>query len=205
MGPGTLARRALVTVITLVVGAAVALGAFALAGPALFGATTDSRNTQIVNSITREQQVVLVSLGIQGISQKNKQGEIFGIEIPGADRAVFLQYDFTAKLGLEGKDVTIEETAENQYLVTIPTFIFIGHGNPSFKTAAQQGGVLSWTVPEIDPVEMINEILDDKAKDQYIQEHEELLRDQAKSFYGNIINGINPEAAVTYQFSSSGA
>jgi hypothetical protein len=32
-----------------------------------------------------------------------------------------------------------------------------------------------------------------------------LLRDQAKSFYGNIINGINPEAAVTYQFSSSGA
>lgn len=205
-GAGKWARRALFTVITLTVGAALALGAtMALSGTPLFGSTSESHNTQIVKSITREEQVVLVGLGIEGISQKNKKGEIFGIEIPGSDRAVFLRYSFTAKLGLEGKDVTVTETGENQYLVSIPQFIFIGHGNPTFETAAQQDGILSWTVPEIDPVEMINEILNDDAKDQYIKANEDLLRDQAKAFYGNIIKGIDPDAEVRFEFRSLGA
>lgn len=205
-GAGNWARRALFTVITLTVGAAIALGAtMVLSGTPLFGSTSDSHNTQIVKSVTREEQVVLVGLGIEGISQKNKKGEIFGIEIPGSDRAVFLRYSFTAKLGLEGKDVTVAETGENRYLVSIPQFIFIGHGNPTFETAVQQDGILSWTVPEIDPVEMINEILNDDAKDQYIKANEDLLRDQAKTFYGNIINGINPDAEVRFEFRSLGA
>lgn len=200
-GVGKLARGALFTVITLVIGAAVALGAMMmLSGTSLFGSQTASSNTQIVKSVTREEQVVLLSLGIEGISQKNTKGEILGIEIPGSERALFLRYSFTAKLGLEGKDVTIEETGENQFLVSIPGFIFIGHDDPTFEMAAQQDGVLSWTTPEIDTIDMINEILSDEAMDQYLQDHEDLLRDQAKAFYGNIINSIDPTVVVTFEF-----
>lgn len=74
-----------------------------------FGAKSETRNTQIINSITRQEQVVLLSLGIQGI-QEEEQSEMrfLGVEVPGSGRASFIQYAFTAKLGIDGADVRIE-------------------------------------------------------------------------------------------------
>lgn len=193
---------ALVIIICLAaVGALGVLGAIdAFPNISLFDTESEARNTQIVNSITRHEQVVLLGLGIQGISEKNARGTLFGMDIPGSERASFIQYDFDAKLGIDGQEVKIEQTGEDSFLVSIPEFIFIGHDDVSFKLAAVNNDVLSWTTPEIDTVEMINNVLNDDTKKQYIDSNEEVLRDQAKAFYTGIITSIDSTIVVEFEF-----
>ena len=182
----------------------VAVGALG-AMPALFGISpfateSESRNTQVIQSITREEQVVLLSLGIQGIDEKNKRGAIWGMKIPGSERASFMQYNFNAKLGIEGKDVRIKQTGEDKFLVSIPDFIFIGHDKPSFRLVTENSGVLSWMTPRIDPVKTINGILNDEVKDKYVDSNNAILRDQAQVFYEGIITSIDSTVDVEFEF-----
>ncbi|WP_216699214.1 hypothetical protein [Arthrobacter sp. H14] len=166
-----------------------------------FGAQPETRNTQVINSITRQEQVVLLSLGIQGIQEENQSAKRFlGVEVPGSGRASFIQYAFNAKLGIDGKDVQIEQIGEDEYLVSIPDFIFIGHDDESFKLVTESNGALSWMTPKIDAVEMINDILNDDAKDQYVDSNEAILRDQATTFYKSIIMSVDSTIDVEFEF-----
>ena len=167
----------------LLLGAVIAFGAFQfLPNMSLLQSTSESRNTQVINAIERKEQVVLLSLGIQGISERKEGRQFLGVDIPGSARASFLQYNFNAKLGVEGEDVTIERTDDNTYRLSIPEFIFIGHDNVSFRMAAEDNGVLSWITPKIDTVDTINQILNDEAQARYVAEHREVLQDQATAF-----------------------
>ncbi len=191
-----------IVLVTLVAGGALMFGlqnVFPNLSP--YQTTSASSNTQIINAIERKEQVVLLSLGIQGISERTAGSKFFGIDIPGSNRASFLQYNFNAKLGLEGKDVKIERTGDNQYRLSLPAFTFIGHDNVSFKLAAESNGVLSWATPQIDPVETINQILNDEARSQYVTANQQILTDQARAFYTGIIRSVDPSAEVTFDFS----
>ena len=122
------------------------------------------------------------------------------MDVPGSGRASFIQYGFNAKLGIDGQEVKIKQTAEDAFLVSIPEFIFIGHDDVNFKAAAVNNDILSWTTPEIDTVEMINNVLNDETKQQYIDSNEEVLRDQAKAFYTGIITSIDSTIVVNFEF-----
>ncbi|MCG6566512.1 hypothetical protein [Tessaracoccus sp. ZS01] len=159
-------------------------------------------SSQVINAISREEQVSLLSLGIQGIAEKNERRTIFGIDVPGSERALCLQYNFNAKLGIDGGDVRIEKTSEDSFTVSIPEFIFIGHNDANFKLVTENSGVLSWVTPEIDAVEMTNQILNDEAQSQYIDANEDLLRDQAEAFYEGIITAIDPSLEVEFEYAS---
>lgn len=185
--------------------AAVVLLAFGadkiFSGLSIFESNSETSHTQIINAVERKEQVVLLSLGIQGISEKSAgRSAFFGVEIPGSERASFIQYTFNAKLGIEGKDVDIEQTADGDYLVQIPEFKFIGHDNVSFQLVAENNGVLSWVTPEIDSLEMVNNILSADDQEQYIASNEEMLRGQAEAFYSRIITSIAPAAQVSFDF-----
>jgi hypothetical protein len=183
-------------------GAAAALAvAQAFPGFGLFGVKSETRTTQIVNAVTREQQVALLSLGIQGITKK-EQGRIniLGVEVPGSERAVFMQYGFTAKVGIDGKSVRITPKGEKEYIVSVPKFLFIGHSDEHFELAVENNGVLSWTSPEIDKLEMINALLNDQAQLAYIEQNRETLKDQAKSFYSGIIASVDPTISLSFEF-----
>lgn len=198
--------KALKYIAILALGAIIAVvvvigGPKVLPSLAFFSSDTEDTDSQIVNSVTREQQVVLLSLGIQGLSEKDSDSKIFGVSVPGSDRTTFLQYSFTAKLGIEGQDVTIEPTGDNSYLVTIPEFTFIGVDEPTYKLAAEDNGVLSWVTPDIDTTYMINDILNDSTKQQYIEANKDTLEDQAKVFYTNIIMGVDPTVTVEFAYS----
>ncbi len=161
---------------------------------------SESRDTQIINSVTREQQVVLLSLGIQGISEKTENSTIFGIDVPGSTRASFVQYSFSAKLGINGADVHVVSSGEDSYRLIIPEFVFIGHDDESFRLVAEDNGALSWVTPRIDAVEVVNSILDDEGREQYTQDNLDILEDQAETFYSGIISSIDPAASVTFEF-----
>lgn len=48
---------------------------------------------------------------------------------------------------------------------------------------------------------MINTILNDDARGQYIAQNNELLRDQTQVFYSSIIRGIDPTITLEFKFS----
>lgn len=168
----------------------------------LFGVGPSERNTQVIESVTREEQVALVSLGIQGIEEETDRMTVplLQAHVPGSERATFVQYSFTAKLGLDGDDVEIVQTGEDAFRVSVPDFIFIGHDDEDFRLVTENNGVLSWLTPEIDELAMVNSILNDEAKEQYINSHEDLLKAQTESFYGGIITSVDPSVTVEFDF-----
>lgn len=188
-------------VVGLIVGGIVALWA-ANAFPQLtpFGTETTKKDTQVINAVTRVQQIALVSLAIEGINEDRTNSQLFGIDVPGSDRVTFIRYSFDAKLGLDGKDVVVTQTGEHSFEIELPRFIFIGHDNVGFEVAAESNGVLSWVTAEIDPLEIVNEVLDDEAQVQYLAKNSELLREQAESFYRSLVVSVDPAATVTFVF-----
>ncbi|MBB1511212.1 hypothetical protein H5399_01120 [Tessaracoccus sp. MC1627] len=198
------AKKLVIPILAIVVAVVLAVGAFAAGQltPKLFalGSESESTDTRVIQSITREEQVVLLSLGIQGISEKTERMTFLGVDVPGSNRASFVQYSFNAKLGIDGRDVRIDPIGEKKYRISIPEYIFIGHSNEDFKLVAENNGALSFITPENDPVEMINNILSEDTQAEYIANNEEILREQAVMFYSGIITGIDPEISITYDF-----
>ena len=192
---------AVVLVLGLVIGAGMAVWAkdtfFTL--PAS-GTVSETTRTELIHSITRQEQVVLVSLGIQGISTKKDISVLFGADVPWSDRTSFIQYSFNAKLGIDSKGIDVRKRGENKFLVSIPKFIFIGHSDEEFALIAENNGVLSFVTPEIDKVDMINKILNSDAKSEYISANEEILKDQAKAFYTSLISSIDPSLTIEFDF-----
>lgn len=166
------------------------------------GIDSESHDSQVIHAIERTQEVSLLSLGIQGIKEEDQSAEIFGKSIPGTGEKVFLQYNFDAKLGIDGAEVKVTKTGKNAYLISVPEFIFIGYDEPTFKVAIEDGGVLSWATPDIDKVEMVNEILNDDARQTYIASNEELLEEQTRTFYDSLITSIDPAVVTTFEFRS---
>lgn len=183
------------------VGAAAAVGATQFM-PNLFAAgKTEVHTSEIISAVTREEQVVLLSLAIQGISVKDQGPTKFmGVDVPGSERASFLEYSFKAKVGLDGRSVRIERAGEKGYVVTIPKFIFIGHSDEKFRVAAERNGALSFASAPIDSMAMVNTLLGDESQQGYIDSNVEVLKAQAQSFYTGIIAGIDPEASLRFEF-----
>lgn len=168
------------------------------------GVSSESRSRQVIASVMEEEQVVLLGLGIQGVERQDAAGNVFGVKIPGTGKSSFIQYSFIAKLGIEGKDVRVVELSPDRYRVSIPAFVFIGHDKIELEPAVEAGGVLSWTIPKIDEVEMVNRILSAENQASYIEKNEEALRNQARTFYTRIITSIDPDAFVEFEFDSAG-
>ena len=166
----------------------------------VFTTSTEVINTQVVSSVSLDEQVALMGLGVQGVEQKRENTKFFGLEIPGSERAAFVQYSFTAKLGIEGEDVKITQTGDKQFRISIPGFIFIGLENPKLELLVEDNGILSAVTPEIDQLEIANHVLGDDAKATHIAKNTELLESQAKSFYTSIVHSIDPEVALEFEF-----
>lgn len=208
-GSKPMARRLIrwaLLIISLLLASSLALGAFTVAKNqgllSPFGIESESHDSQVVNAIERTEEVSLVSLAIQGIKEKAESAKLFGKRVPGTSEKVFLQYNFNAKLGVDGADVRVVKTGKSAYRVAVPKFKFIGYDKPTFKVAAVDGSVLSWAAPDVDQVEMINEILNGAAQQTYLKSYDEELKSQTKTFYDTLITSIDPAAVTTFEFMS---
>jgi hypothetical protein len=167
-----------------------------------FGIVSEGDDSQVVQAIERTQEVSLLKLSVQGISDRRESGTIFGQTIPFSEEAVYLQYNFDAKLGFDGSRVHVARVGTNTYRVSVPEFGFIGYSDPTFELAVEDDGVLSFITPDVDQVEMVNEILDGDAQAEYLDQNRSLLEDQTKVFYDSLINSVDPTAKTEYEFSS---
>lgn len=160
-------------------------------------------SSQVIESLKREDQIVLLSLGVQDIKSDTKNSATFAnIEIPGSTRQLTIQYKFNAKLGIEGKDVGISETGSNEYTITIPEFSFIGYENLSYGVLKDENGLLSWFTPEIEESAMINLVLSENAQQQYVDAQQEILQEQAAEFYSEIVQSTDPEIELKFKYSN---
>lgn len=170
---------------------------------------TESRDTQVIRSITREEQVILLSAGMADVKEENGNGlSVFGLfNIPGTERHMLVRYEFDAKLGIEGRDVKITSTSDNTYRVTIPEFKFLGYENPDISIAENTNGPLSWTTPEIDREKLVESVLSDEMVSSSIEGFRPVLEEQARAFYSAIITSIDPEITLDFEFggATSGA
>ena len=161
---------------------------------------TESRSSQVIQSVNRQEQVVLLSLGIQGVEKIDSQGRWGEWVIPGTEVKAFLPYEFMAHLGIDGGKVNIEQRGENHFIITIPEFTMIGHDKVRFDELIVTGGVLSGLAEKIDQSEITNRILSDEHKVEYISKHEEILKSQANRFYSRIVTGIDPLATLEFEY-----
>lgn len=175
-------------------------GVMATGGLPVAGTKEESRTSKVINSITRTQDVVLVSLGIQGITEETLNSTLFGWQVPGGGRTLFLQYSYAAKLGIDGSLVQIQPTGDSSIRIVIPEFKFLGHDDATFKVVVERNGVLSMVTPEIDTAQVITKILNDETKREQVQANDALLRDQARAFYSGIVTGVDPDMNVTFEF-----
>ena len=187
----------------LLVGIVAAAGIFGvttlwLASP--FSHTTQSRSTQVVEALERKKDVVVLNLSVTAVDDDQTNLKFYGLDVPGSDRATFLRYTFDAKLGFAGADVTIQETGENEILVSIPKFAFIGYDNFDSEIAAEENGLLSWLTPAIDDREMAEKFLNDDTRQEYVTRNTVLLEEQAQTFYTDIVTAIDPTIALEFEF-----
>lgn len=193
-------------VLTVVVGALAFFGgsAWALKNTPILDDLVEveivSNDEKIITAVERQEQLVLLSTNVQGLSEERVNRTLLGRTLIGSERTQFLQYSYRAKFGIEGSDVTISETDENQYLIMVPEFVFIGHDSEQFKTAIEDNGALSWATPEIDTARTITSILDAETKAEQINENRDLLEDQTRAFYVGIIHSIDEQAEIQFEF-----
>lgn len=182
-------------------GAAFAFGGLnALALSSLFTSSSNERDSQVVQSVTRIEEVALLSLYIEGVARDESNGEILGVAIPASEKTTLIQYKFDAKLGIDGSQVKIEPTGPGSFRVTIPEFIRIGVSDPVFEDALESDNALSWLAPPAVQTRMINNILSDENKQKYISQNEAALKEQAKAFYSGIIASVDPEITIAFEF-----
>lgn len=182
-------------------GAAFAFGGLnALALGSLFTSNSNERDSQVMQSVTRVQEVALVSLHIEGVARHESNGEILGVTVPASEKTTLIQYKFDAKIGIDGSQVKVESTGPESYRVTIPEFIGIGFDDPVFEDPLESSEALSWLTPSAVQTRMINNILSNENKQKYITQNEAALKEQAKVFYSEIIASVDPEIDIAFEF-----
>lgn len=162
-----------------------------------------SHQSEAITALERQEQIVLLSTSTQGLMEGKKYTNLFGRKLPGSSRTQFLQYSYRAKLGIEGSEVDIEQVGENRYLVSVPSFVFIGYEDPHVETVVEQWGALSFATAQIDTTESINRILDPEMKTGHIEDNLEILQDQTRVFSTGIIHGIDGDIELDFEFKKS--
>lgn len=192
----------LITVLVVVgTGAAFALGGLnALALSSFFTSSSNERDSQVVQSVKRVQEVALLSLHIEGVARHESSGEILGVAVPATEKTTLIQYKFDAKLGIDGSQVKIEATGPESFRVAIPQFIGIGFDDPVFEDPLESNNALGWLAPPAVQTQMINNLLSDENKQKYISQNAAALKEQAKVFYSEIIATVDPDVTVDFEF-----
>lgn len=189
-----------VVILILVVGAAVA---GVLIGR-LMGAT-EERSTQVVRSVKLEEEVILLSAGIADVKERREDQKFFGLfDIPGTEREMFVKYEFDAKFGIDGAQVEIDQTGDKEYRITIPEFEYLGSDDPDFESATETNGILSWSTPQIDKFEFVENVLTPEAVAEHLEGFRPMLKLQAEAFYSRIVTSIEPDAELVFVFAGDG-
>ena len=156
------------------------------------------KNEQVVTSIEKEEQTVLLALGVQGISEAKGIPPAILADIPLLQKARYMQYSMTAKLGLDSVD--IRATADHEFLVRVPAFIWIGADEMRIERVIDSDGVLSAITTQSRQTEQFNAIIDEELKNKHLAANQAGLRDQTEYYFTKLARSIDPDAVLIFEF-----
>lgn len=156
------------------------------------------KNTQVVTSIEKTEQTALLELGIQGISEAKGIPPAALKDFPLLQKARYMQYSMTAKLGVD--EVKVEATDDHEFLVTVPPFIWIGYDDLEIERVIGDDGMLSALTTQVSEYEQFNSIVDQELKQKHLAGNQQALRDQATHYFTKMATSIDPSAMLTFQF-----
>jgi hypothetical protein len=189
-------------IVALVIGALVTGVAAGILTPtwlaSALGPQTPIRNEQVVTSIEKEEQTVLLSLGVEGISEAEGIPPTILKDFPVLAKARYMVYSMKAKLGVD--TVSIEATDDHKFTVAVPDFIWIGQDEFKIGDVFSNDGVLSAFTEQDTESEQVNAIIDDEVKQKHLAANQELLRDQAEFYFTKLATSIDPDAELTFVF-----
>lgn len=198
---GSIVVYSVVALIAFLCGAVI-IGVLQSINFAVIGTKNESSDTQVINAIERQERVVLLSLGVQGIADNTITNQFLGYDVPGTSKVLFLKYNYRAMLGIDGKKVKVTKAGEHEFKIEIPEFEFLGNSDIAFQKAVEQNGIISWATPDIDVSKMVNEVLNSSARQKYLLENQDLLKEQCQSYYNGLVKTIDGEAKITFDFHS---
>lgn len=193
---------AVFAIVVLVLGALIGGIAAGILTPAWLvsavGSQSVVKNEQVVTSIKKKEQTVLLELGIQGISEAKGIPPALLREVPLLKKARYMQYGMTAKLGVDA--VEVKPTADHEFLVTVPPFIWIGEDGLTIERVIGDDGILSAFTEQKTQSEQFNSIIDTELKKKHLEGNQEALRDQAEFYFTKMATSIDPDAVVKFKF-----
>lgn len=195
-------RRAVVLVVAVVLALGLGFGAATVTNAWDLDFWSRSSDSQVVQSIEFSEDITLLKLGVQGIDRVSGGSTFIKWHVPGTGTAQYVQYKFTANLGVDGSQVTIDKIAENRYRITVPEFEFLSNSDPEFETAVEDDGVISFINQDDDDavLDAVNVILNSETKSQYVTDNRQLLELQCETFYTNIVRAIDPTIELEFVY-----
>lgn len=160
----------------------------------------ETSRTEVIKSIERHEEIVLLSAATQGLHTVEKDAKIWKWDLPRSKRTNILQYSFTSKLGIDGRDVDIREIGDDHYRIIIPEFEVIGYVEPQFQTVLRDGQALSFVTEDVDTAEIITEILNDVKWKEHVDANRDLMQQQARAFYSNIVYAVDDDVQLQFEF-----
>jgi len=181
--------------------AVVALGvfiAFTNSTAPLSSTKSETNETKVITFLEKNQEIALVTLGISEIMDEKHTQSVLGFDVPWSEKQTFIKASFSAKLGINGRNVVIREIEENKFEITVPKFVFIGYDDPLFEHVVDNNGVLSFVTDNVDQAEMITKLLNPENQEVYVDKYTDLLKESTESFYKNLIPSFAKDVELTF-------
>ncbi|MGP6170375.1 hypothetical protein ACTU6V_04095 [Microbacterium sp. A204] len=104
----------------------------------------------------------------------------------------------TVKLGVDA--VKVESTADHEFLIIVPPFIWIGEDGLTIERVIGDDGILSAFTEQKTESEQFNAIINAELKKKHLEGNQEALRDQAEFYFSKMATSIDPDAVVIFKF-----
>lgn len=165
--------------------------------------TTTSKSYQMVKQIEKVEETVLLNVAFQNIQTHEEVNRIFNFKIPASEKKSIIVLNFTVKFGIK-EPIRINQKGEHHYQVSIPPYKVIGFEldkEKGYQLYDTKKGLLSASTKDIDPGELATNALSTKEQNKHLKNYTELLNESAEFYYRNLIQSIDSEAIVSFEFS----
>lgn len=162
------------------------------------GSQSVLKNEQVVTSMEKKEQTVLLELGIEGVSEAKGIPPAILKEFPLLQKARYMIYTSKIKLGVDA--VIVKSTGDHQFEVSVPAFIWIGEEDTKVNKVISQDGVLSAFTEQKSDLEQRDALFTADTKTKYLEQNQQTLRDQAEFVFTKLATSIDPDAKLTFVF-----
>ncbi|TWS95460.1 DUF4230 domain-containing protein [Streptococcus sp. sy018] len=194
-------RKAMVCLFILV--ALLIGGFFTLNYTGVIGTTSNNSSSSVVQYIEKVKETVFLNVGVQRIETQKNNVKLFSkFNLPLTEKKTIIILNYQAKLGIK-KSVSIRQTSDNRYQITVPKFEVIGVEQAKvdpYKLYDSSGELLSVFTQNVDTGELATKALSNKEQKEYLEKYQEQLQIAAKDYYRTLFKSINPGIELDFVF-----